>query len=809
MFKSFLLITVRNILRDKVYLVLNLLGLSIGIAGSILIVMFVRHELSYDNFHDKANQIYRVNCQGRLEGKDISASVTAPPQARVFKEEYPEIIDATRFYYPDEKKVTYNQITYREKKFFYADPNFLEIFNFPLLKGDPKTALQLPNSVVLTDETARKLFGTDDPMGKNIILDNDQVYQVTGVAKNVPDNTHFRFDYLASLNTLDFSKSEIWLSLMVETYIQLPEKYPADSLESKFVMLMDKYVLPQLEMFLHIKATNYKDFEATGNKFTYSLQPLSDIHFNTEFPLGRFEQVTNKVYVYFFSIVAVFLLFIACINFMNLSTAKYSYRSKEVGIKKVVGSTRGQLIRQFLAESMIITIIAVVIALTMVELILPYFNNFTGKYLVIGYLNHWYTIPSLVALTLGIGILSGSYPAFYLSSFRPAEIIKSKVTTGSAKIQLRSVLVIVQFTITIILFISTFIVSSQNSFIRNKKLGFNKENLLVVRNTSDLGEHSESFRQQVLTIPGVISASRSWTYPGGDYNVSTLQIQGDALTKLYSFEIIDGDYDFIKTLGIKVKDGRVFSRDFATDYQTILINEIAVKSLGLTKPMGTRLTAPNAQGGQDIYEIIGVFEDVNYKTLHEKIEPMLIGLSTNNSHGYTVIKIGSENIEHTVRQIEKTWSSFIPGQAIEYFFLDENLDNLYRAEIKASRIFTVFSVLSVFVTCLGLLGLSAFMAEKRTKEIGIRKVHGASVPVILRLLSRETIILITISSLIAWPVVYYVMHRWLQNFAYRTSISPWIFLASTCIGLSIALVVVVYQSLRAARINPVEALKYE
>jgi putative ABC transport system permease protein len=312
-----------------------------------------------------------------------------------------------------------------------------------------------------------------------------------------------------------------------------------------------------------------------------------------------------------------------------------------------------------------------------------------------------------------------------------------------------------------------------------------------------------------LTIPGVKSASRSWTFPGGDFNVSTFQIQGDALIKLYSFEIVSGDYDFINTLGIKVKDGRTFSRDFATDYQTILINEKAVKSLGLSRPIGTRLITPNAQGGQDIYEIIGVFEDVNYKTLHEKIEPMLIGLSTDNSYGYTLIKIGNENIEHTVRQIEKTWNSFIPGQAIEYFFLDQNFDNLYRAEIKAGKIFTVFSVLSIFVTCLGLLGLSAFTAEKRTKEIGIRKVHGASVPVILRLLSRETIVLITISSAIAWPVVYYIMHKWLQNFAYRTDIKLWIFLASSCIGLIIALAVVVYQSMRAASINPVEALKYE
>jgi putative ABC transport system permease protein len=808
MFKNFLLITVRNLLRDKIFLILNLLGLSIGIAGSILIMLYVRHELSYDKFHHNAGGIYRVNTRARLEGKDLSVSVSAPPQARVFKEEYPEIIDATRFYFPEELKITYNQVTYHEKKFFYADPNFLEMFNFPLLKGDPKTALQNPNSVIVTEETALKLFGKEDPIGKNIIFDNNQVLQVTGVARNVPDNTHFRFDYLASLNTLDFSKSEIWLILNVETYIRLPEEYPADSLEAKLVMLMDKYVIPQVQQFLRIKVANYKEFEASGNKYQYVLQPLSEMHLDSEFRLG-YEQGTNKVYVYFFSIVAVFLLFIACINFMNLSTAKYSYRSKEVGIKKVVGSSRRQLIRQFLSESMIITVLAVVIALTMVELLLPSFGRFTGKYLEIGYLNNWYAIPSLVVLTLIIGIISGSYPAFYLSSFKPAEIIQSKINNGSARIQLRSVLVVVQFTITIILLISTFIVSSQNRFLRNKRLGFNKENILVVRNTGDLGEQSESFRQQILKIPGVKNASRSWTIPGEGFGVSALQIQGDSLMKLYSFEMVNGDYDFINTLDIKVTEGRAFSREYTTDNQSILINEKAVTSLGLKQPIGTRLLAPNNQGGQDVLEIIGVFEDVNYKTLHQKIEPMLIGLNMENSQQYTIIKLGNENVEHTMKQIEETWNSFIREQAIEYFFLDENFDNLYRAEIKAGRIFTVFSIMSIFVTCLGLLGLSAFTALKRTKEIGIRKVHGAPVQVILRLLSRETIILITISSIIAWPVVYYIMYKWLQNFAYRTGISLWIFVASSGIGLVIALIVVLYQSLRAARMNPVEALKYE
>ncbi len=522
-----------------------------------------------------------------------------------------------------------------------------------------------------------------------------------------------------------------------------------------------------------------------------------------------YDQSTDKIYVYFFSIIAIFLLFIACINFMNLSTAKFSYRSKEVGIKKVVGSTRAQLIKQFLAESVIITIVAMIVSLTLVELILPAFNLFTGKDLALGYLNHWYAIPALLLLTLFIGFFAGIYPAFYLSSFKPAEILKSKFNSGSGNIKLRSVLVVVQFSITIMLLISTFIVSSQLKFIRNKDLGFNKDNLMVVKNTGDLGEQSETFREQILKLPGISNASRSWTFPGDTYFASTYQLQGDSLNKIYHFEVIQGDYDFVPTLGFKIKQGRNFSREFSTDNNAILINEKAVKFFDLSKPVGARLITPKRMGGQDVLEVIGVFEDVQYKSFHEKIEPMLIGLNNDKYNPFTLIKIKGDGVMQTIRQIEKTWNNFLPGHAIEYIFVDKNFENLYRAEIRAGSVFTIFSVLAIFVACLGLLGLSAFTAEKRTKEIGIRKVHGASIPVILKLLSRETIILITISSMLAWPVVYFIMHKWLQNFAYQTSISLWIFLVSSLIGLIIAIAVVIYQSLRVARINPVEALKYE
>jgi putative ABC transport system permease protein len=808
MLKNFFLITLRNTIRDKAYFILNVLGLSLGIAGSILILLYVQHELSYDKFHAKADRTYRLNGYAKLEGKEMSMAVSAPPQARVFKEEFPEVEEATRYYYANDQKVTYENVTYHEKRFYYADPNFLEIFNFPLVKGDPNTALQKPFSVIITSEMAEKLFGQNDPMGKNIVLNNDKVYQVTGVVQKVPVNTHFRFDYLASFNSLELSKSEFWLSQMLETYIVIQKDYPYKKLEAKFVGLMDKYVLPQIQQLIPIKVNSYKEFEALGNIYLFTLQPLNELHFNTQYLYG-YDQGTDRVYIYFFSVVAIFLLFIACINFMNLSTAKFSYRSKEVGIKKVVGSSRSQLISQFLSESLIITVVAMIISLTLVELVLPSFNRFTEKDLAIGYLSHWYVLPSLLAGTLFIGFLAGTYPAFYLSSFNPSEILKAKFNSGSGNIRLRSVLVVIQFSITIILLISTFVVASQLKFIRSKDLGFNRENILVVKNTGDLADYAETFREQVSKLPGVVQASRSWTFPGEPYYGSTYQIQGDSLNKMYQFEIIQGDYDFLPLLGFKIKSGRNFSRDYATDNKAILINENAVKFLGLKDPVGTRLTTPNGQGGQDVFEIIGVFGDVFYKSFHEKIEPMMLALSTDKNNAYTLVRLKGDDLSGTVKQVEKTWKELMPGQAFEYVFMDQNFDKLYHAEIRAGKVFTIFSVLAVFVACLGLLGLSAFSAEKRTKEIGIRKVHGASVPVILRLLSTEIIVLISISSLIAWPVVYYFMHRWLQNFAYQTQMHFLTFLLSSCIGLAIAISVVIYQSLKVARVNPVEALKYE
>jgi len=807
MLKNFFLITLRNTLRDKTYLVLNVMGLSLGIAGSILILLYVRHEISYDRFHEKSGRIYRIIGYARIEGKELSAAITAPPQAGAFKEDYPEIEDATRYYHIEDQKVTYENISYHEKNFYYADPNFLEIFNYPLEKGDPKTALDKPFSVILTAGMSEKIFGNADPIGKNIILSNDKVYEVTGVAKKVPVNTHFKFDYLASFNSLDISRDDSWMSQMLETFILLREGESYKKLEPKFEAAMDKYVLPQLEKFMPLKVNSYKEFEAMGNIFRFLLEPLEKLHFNVTYLMG-YDHGTSKIYVYFFSIVAIFLLFIACINFMNLSTAKFSYRCKEVGIKKVVGSSRALLVRQFLFESVIITLVAMVVSLTLVELVLPSFNMFTGKDLSIGYMEHWYIIPSLVLITLSIGFFAGLYPAFYLSSFRPAEILKSKFAGASGKINLRPVLVVIQFSITIMLLIGTLIVSSQLKFIRNKNLGFNKENILVVKNTVDLGDRAETFRQQVLKVPGVMNASRSWTFPGEGYYGSTYQLQGDSLLKMYQFELIHGDYDFVPTLGIKITRGRNFSREFSTDDHAILINENAVKFLGLAEPVGTKLTAPDFSGGQDVLEVIGVFDDVYYKSFHEKVEPMLIALRT-DVYPYTLIKVNGSDMMNTMDRIEKKWNEFMPGQAMEYVFIDENFENLYRAETRAGRLFGIFSVLAIFVACLGLLGLSTFTAEKRTKEIGIRKAHGASILVILRLLSREIIILISISSVIAWPVVYYFMHRWLQNFAYQTHINLWIFLFSSCLGLAIAISVVVYQSFRVARINPVDALKYE
>lgn len=814
MIKYTFIIALRNLLRDKAYLLLNLLGLSIGIAGSILILLYVRHETSYDKSLSRFDQIYRITCYAKLEGRELSVALTAPPQARVFMEEFPDIVDATRIYLPDEQKVEVNQVIFHENNFFYGDSNFFNVFSFPLVKGDPSTVLQKPFSVVLTQRTADKLFGNEDPVGKNIALgngqDEKQLYEVTGVVRDLPGNSNFRFDYLASFSSLEISRSEFWLSQMLETFIVIPEGTDPMVLESGFPQLMNKYIVPQITMLMNLKVSSFEEFRQSGNNFEYHLQPLSEIHHNTVFQFGQ-EQSTSKVYVYFFSIIALFLLFIACINFMNLSTARYSYRTREVGVKKVVGSSKGQLVRQFIFESVMICTLAIVVALTLVELLLPAFNNFTGKDLEVKYLSNWYTIPLLFVFTLVIGILSGSYPAFYLASFNPSKIFKAGDRNETGNHFLRSSLVVFQFAITIILLVSTFIVSSQVRYFRNKSLGFEKENVLVIDNTGDLGEQSESFRQELLDYPGVASASRSWTVPGQGYGISSaFQLEGDSALRMHSLEMIEGDYEFVTTLGIRVKEGRSFSPDFPSDVQAILINESAVRSFGLEEPVGARITHPaDEEGGIDIHEVIGVVEDINYKTLHFKVEPMMISLNTNATNRYTIVRLLPGSIMEATEQIRSIWSSYLPNQPMEFFFLDESLNNQYQSEVKAGMVFFIFSILAVFVACLGLLGLSAFTAERRKKEIGIRKAHGATIPVILGIMSKEIFILVCISSAIAWPLVYLIMKRWLQNFVYQTSIHPFVFIGSTVIGLVIALAIVTFQSYRIATMNPVDSLKYE
>ncbi len=803
MLKNYLKVTLRNLRKNKVYSFINISGLAIGIACCILILLYVQNELSFDRYHRNSAQIYRVITQGKLADKEFRIAVSPPPMARALANEYPEVVQAVRLFKSHrEVLVRYQQGMFNEERFFYADPAVFDVFTIALVQGDSKTALSQPNSLVISQSMAKKYFGEEDPIGKTISLDDSIDFKITAVAENVPSNSHFHFDFLASFAALDLSQDPSWFNSCLYTYIVLPKNYPLHQLEAKFSELIRKYVGPQVQAGMGISIDN---FFKLGNKFGFFLQPLQAIHLhsNLDFEL---EPTSDVRYVYIFSAIAIFILLVACINFMNLSTARSSTRAKEVGVRKVLGSRRSQLIRQFLTESILLSSIALLFALALVELILPFFNNLTGKRLTIGF-SHWPILPAIIGMIMVVGILAGSYPSFFLSSFQPVTVMKGQPRAGLKSGRLRSVLVVSQFSISIILLVGTFIIYNQLEYIRNKKLGFDKEHIVVIERAGAVEKSRQAFKHALLQNHQVLNVTVSNYLPGRGFNMTGFKGEGASSDELEVINLWQGDHDFARALQLEMTAGRFFSAEDSAD-SSIVINESAAKMFGFEEPVGKHLMT-TVKGEVEAYEVIGVVKDFHYESLHQKIRPMAIALLSEGRGNYISVRIGSENISKTLTFLEKTWQSFAPGQPFEYSFLDDDFDRLYRAEQRAGQIFTAFSVLAGFIACLGLFGLASFTAEQRTKEIGVRKVLGASLSSIITLLSKEFLKWVLIANIIAWPVSYYAMNRWLQNFAYRISIGPWVFLLAAFIALGIALLTVSFQSVRAALASPVDSLRYE
>ncbi len=804
MLKNYFKIALRNLKKHKGYTFINITGLAVGLACCLLIVLCVRDELSYDRYHDNADQIYRITLDALLGEQEINGPISPAPMAQALVSDFPEVVQATRlFTYMDETLVRYQDSRFVEERFFFGDSTFFEVFTFPLLRGDPETALVEPNTVVLTESTARKYFGQQDPIGQTLRVNERTDYEVTGVMADVPTNSHFHFDFLGSLGTLDNSRNPIWVSNNFRTYFILADGHSPEALQAKFPAMVENYAGPQVEQILGI---NIEQFFASGGRFAFQIQAMTDVHLHSQLDF-EIEPNGDITYVYAFSIVAFLILLIACINFMNLATARSANRAKEVGVRKVLGSNRRQLTLQFLMESMLLSVIALGVALVLAAVLLPVFNSLSGKALQIDYLDG-FMLSGVIGLAVLVGLLAGSYPAFFLASFRIVNVLKGQGQAGMKSSGLRSGLVVFQFVISIALMIGTAMVYRQVDFIQNKRLGFEKEHVIVLERFDALGPQQQAFKQQIQQHPNVVAVAAANTLPGRSFGDTSFIPEGAPPEQIRNIRLLFTDFDLLETLNLELVDGRFFSRDFSTDSLAIVLNEAAVKEFGWTEAVGKRLVSPSFSGEENEYiTVIGVMKDFHFQSLRETIRPL--GLFLGRNLNYLAVRIEPGDVSGTLAAFEAQWKTFAPEQPFTYSFLDRDVDALYQADQRTGSVFGTFALLAIVIACLGLFGLAAFTAEQRTKEIGVRKVLGASVGGIVLLLSKEFTKLVGLAFVVAAPLAYFATNRWLQDFAFQADFSWWIFVLAGLAALAIAWLTVSYQSIRAALTNPVEALRYE
>jgi putative ABC transport system permease protein len=808
MLKNYLKIALRNILKYKSHSFINVIGLAVGMVCIIFIVLWIQDELSYDTYHRNAKRIYRVGTQFGPT-IDSRGAYTAPPMAAELKNDFPEIEHIARlcFWYPN-TLVQYKEKRFFEKRIIWADSSIFNVFTMPFIQGNPRTALTKPGTVVITESMAQKYFDNDDPIGKSIMFDTAQnIYLITGVIEDCPRNSHFQYDFIASMLSHSECFSDSWMGHCYMTYLLLQEGYPPSQLEAKFPDFIIRHYGP---LFLQDKGIRYEDYlKKEQNYYGYWLQPLLDIYLNANIKDGL-PNKGDRTYIYIFSIIACLILVLACANFINLSTARFSTRYKEIGIRKVIGSNRSQVFKQYLFESIILSTISFMIAILVAEIVLPVFNNFTNKQLEIDLFKDFYTLITFGGLAILVGTIAGWYPALYLSSFNPARILQGKSGKESKGGWLRSGLVVFQFSISIIILISTFIIYYQMKFVTNKNLGFNKEQVLVISRGNALQKHMEVFKHELLANPNILCVSNTTSLPGRHFNPNDHRLEGSPETENYTLYTMSGDYDFAKLLDLEIMAGRYFSSEVASDKNAVVINEAAVKKLGLTNPIGKRFHKEfgGAKKGEFV-TIIGVIKDIHFQSLYYPIMPMIIRNLVDNGGWLVSVKIRPENINKTINVVENTWKKFTGDQPFEYSFLDDDINNLYQKEQKTGQIFLTFAMLAISIACLGLFGLASFTSERRTKEIGIRKALGATITNILMLLTNKFVKWVAIANILAWPIAYYAMNKWLQNFAYRIDMSWWMFVLAGAIALTIALLTVSWQAIRAATANPVESLRYE
>jgi len=797
MLRSYLKVAIRNLFKHKAYSFLNIFGLALGMASTVLILLFVRYERNYDRFHENAGRIQRVAVRALIGNTKIRQTNTPAILTPTLLTLYPEVERSVRFQDSFEGvTVQYGDLVYNEYRVCSTDADFFKVFSFPLIDGDPDTALEEPNTVVISATMAQKYFNGESALGR-ILNIGARDFRVSGVMADFPKNSHFHFDMLRSLSTY---KSRIedtaWFNNSFQTYLLMRTEASAASLEAKFPDLVRDYTTAGLD---------YDGLVAKGNYWEYYLQPLTSIHLHSDLN-GEFEANGNAAYVSASLLIALFILLIAAVNYMNLATARSANRAREVGIRKVVGSARGPLLRQFLSESLTASFLALFFALALVHLLLPAFRSLTMRALNMPYLEDPVVIPGLLGLALVLGIFSGSYPAFFLASVRPITVLRGRFQSGSRNSSLRNVLVLVQFAISIFLVVGTFVVQRQTEFMRSKNLGFDKEHVVVLKTPVSLEERSRAFKDQLLTLPEIIAVSGSNTTPGRPFN--NWGCQPSELNESVTLNMCVCDEGYLETMGLEMVEGRFFSRDFSTDERAIIVNEAAAKLIGWDDPIGKTIAFDRDM----IFTVVGVVKDYHYESLHQSVRPGALIAQPGiwgAQEDYISARIQPGDIPRTLSRIRNVWDNFMKGYPFEYSFLDSDYDALYQNEERTGHIFTVFAILAIGIGCLGLLGLASFAAEQKTREIGIRRVLGASVPGIMMLLSRDLIRWVALANLVAWPVAYYAMHKWLESFSYRIGLDWFFFVLAGLITLFIAWFSTSFQAYKAANTDPVTALKHE
>ncbi len=808
MIKNFFKIALRNILRHKVYSVINLIGLSIGIASFVIILIYVQHEFSFDKFFKNSDRLYRVGLKYNIDGVKFYSSLDPVPLASGLKQEFSEIEEVTRlynkFFSGGYTLVKYKEKQFREEKLFWADSTVFDVLSIKLIKGNKKKALVNTNSVVLTEETAKRYFEDEDPLGKILKFDDGQVYSVTGIAESFPVNSHIHFDMLASIHTnRRLINHPDWIDVKNYVYILLKEGAFIDQIKEQMPQFQKKYLEPEIKF---ITKLNYEEFIKKGNEFSFIFEPVTDIHLKTILESNSEPQSDIKR-VIIFAIIGFVILLVACINFINLTTAVATQRAKEVGVRKVIGSTKRLLIVQFFIESSLVTFISILLSFFIIEQFLPIFNNILNLQLSLMQIHKWHFISIAILILIFVSLLAGFYPSVVLASFKPVEVIKGKYTSGKASRKFRFALVILQYCISVLLIIGTLVIYFQLNFMQSKSLGFESDNLLVIQRPNRLGQEAAVFKDIVDKNPNIINSTFSFGAPQMIVETMVYFTKGNDTEESFTVVRYPTDFDFIDTYGLDIKKGRKLDKSFSTDSTAVILTETAVRIMGLENPLE-----------QEIYysyekdlplKIVGIVKDFHSESLHLPIGPTIIHINRDRPPLYYTVKYNPAKTKETIIFLQDLWNKFLPGEDLEYQFLKDNIRTLYSHERQSGIIILVFSVLAIIIACMGLFGMASYMANIRVKEIGIRKVLGAGFWKITVIMIKDLLKWVAIANLIAWPLGYLIMSRWLQNYAYKINLNVSIFILAGVTSLFIALVTVGYQTIKAAYTNPVDSLRDE